>query len=389
MKFFILLSFFAVSLCGVCNAQSASLAHRGLPFIKESDQLKMQQQSASFYAAIEPLSKELGVHAVNVLSSGRMISRGTVTKAGIVTKWSEIDSRGASLSVVGFDGVRRKAVVKAVYLEYDLVLLECKEGLPAVDFSSAKTPDVGRFIFAVGPAKDSHGFGVVSVEPRSLRDQDKAYLGVRMGPVDGAKGVLVEWAEPKSAAAQAGLLRGDIVVKIDQMNIGGLHEMRSYLQKLSPGDTAVLTFIRGNKQFSVDVKLGATPQRRKAVSPRMQQMKRMGGSVNQVAEGFPDVLQSDMQVSAIDSGSPVFDLDGNFVGVIVARASRIKTYIITAEKLSEQLAKKPDLVVRDPGVSQAEIIPEPKRSPAIQAEIRRLKKVIEQAERRLLELQSE
>mgnify|MGYP000188665362 CR=1 FL=1 len=368
------------------SAQSHDLARRGLPFIKKIDQLKMKTQSDDFYSAIQPLSQKLGVHAVNVLSSGRIIGRGTVTESGIVAKWSELGSRRYDLAVVGHYGVQREASVKAVYLEYDLVLLECDEGLPAVDFASKVIPEVGKFILAVGPAKDSHGFGVVSVEPRSLRDQDKAYLGVRMGSVIDGHGVLIEWAQPNSAADKAGITRGDVVTQIDQMQVGGLYEMRSYLQKLSPGDLAVLKIKRGEEKFSVDVQLGATPKRQKSTSRRMQYMKSMGGSLNEVAEGFPDVLQSDMQVDSVDSGSPVFDLDGKFVGVIVARASRIKTYIITADKLADQLKKKPDMEaapkVKVKSPTRAERLAAKKRE-----EILQLREIINRAQRRLSELE--
>ncbi|MFT5905403.1 MAG: hypothetical protein ACI9E1_001000, partial [Cryomorphaceae bacterium] len=41
-------------------------------------------------------------------------------------------------------------------------------------------------------------------------------------------------------------------------------------------------------------------------------------------------------------GAPIVDLNGDFVGVVVAKASRIKTYIIEGDKLDELLNSDPD-----------------------------------------------
>ena len=68
----------------------------------------------------------------------------------------------------------------------------------------------------------------------------------------------------------------------------------------------------------------------------------MGGRVNEVSEGFPQVLQSDMQLKSNFCGAPIVDLDGKLVGVMVAKASRIKSYIIEGKKLDELLKSVPD-----------------------------------------------
>lgn len=378
--------------CGVVtlSAQAQQLAQRGLPFMKDQDQRIMKVQSDALYQAIRPLSEKLGEHAVNVYSSGRMVGRGTIVAGGIVTKWSEIGPKSYQIVVIGHDGVKRRAFVKAVYQEYDLAILEYGEGLSPVKLANAETPAVGSFLLAVGPAKDSHGFGVVSVEPRSLRESDRAYLGVRMGDVLKGKGVLLEWVQPRGAAARAGLGRGDVVTHIDDFKVTGIHEMGNVLQKKSPGDTAVVRFRRGDRSFAVDVRLGARPEMDKAESRRMQQMKNMGSSNNRVAEGFPDVLQSDMHVKNSDAGSPVFDMDGNFVGVIVAKASRIKTYIIPAKNLEALLKTEPDMVADAETLKRFKAqLEEPEQSPAVRAELRKLRAQMRRIERRIFELESE
>ncbi|MEO1857756.1 MAG: PDZ domain-containing protein [Rubritalea sp.] len=370
-------------------SQSRELSRRGLPFLRAADQQILQQQSDGFFKAIDPIADMAGVHAVNVFSSGKMVARGTVTAEGILTKWSELVSRGDSIWVVGHDGVKRHSFVKGVYLEYDLALLDYGGGLPAVELKQANTVALGDFLIAVGPAREAHGLGVVSVTARSLRESDKAFLGVRMdfNPIKGG-GVRLESVEKGSAAARAGLVAGDVVTQVNGKKVDGLHEMGNFLQSLKPGDQIVLHFRRDKREFSVDVILGARPEVKQFSPQRMKQMKRMGGTINDVAEGFPDVLQSDMQIEAIDAGSPVFDLDGNFAGLVVAKASRIKAYIITPDKLSLQLETKPDMTASLE--KQTRLIDQRREgiSPAEAKELRQLRDIIERAERRIFEIES-
>ncbi len=370
-------------------SQSRESARRGLPFLKPVDQQILKKQSDGFFKAIDPIADKTGEHAVNVFSSGRMVARGTVTTEGVLTKWSELVSKGDSIWVIGHDGVKRDAFVKGVYLEYDLALLDYGGGLSAVDMKQAKAVEPGEFLIAVGPAKEAHGLGIVSVAPRSLRESDKAFLGVRMdfNPVKGG-GVRLESVEKSTAAARAGLVSGDVVTQVNGKKVDGIHEMGNFLQSLKPGDQMVLRFRRDDREFSVDVILGARPEREQFSPQRMKKMKRMGGTINDVAEGFPDVLQSDMQIEALDAGCPVFDLDGKFVGLVVAKASRIKAYIITADKLAIQLETKPDMTA---SLEKKTHLIDQRRSgitPAEAKELRQLRNIIERAERRILEIES-
>lgn len=371
-------------------SQSRESARRGLPFLKPADQQILKKQSDGFFKVIDPIADKTGQHAVNVFSSGKMVARGTVTTKGVLTKWSELVSKGDNIWVIGHDGVKRDASVKGVYLEYDLALLDYGGGLSAVDMKQTKAVEPGEFLIAVGPAKEAHGLGIVSVAPRSLRESDKAFLGVRMdfNPIKGG-GVRLESIEKGSAADRAGLASGDVVSQVNGKKVDGIHEMGSFLQSLKPGDQVALDLRRDDREISVDVILGARPEMEQFSSKRMEEMKRMGGTINDVAEGFPDVLQSDMQIGALDAGCPVFNLDGKFVGLVVAKASRIKTYIITADKLTLQLKKKPTMSASLE--KKTGLIDQPKAgiTAAETKELRQLRNIIERAERRILEIESQ
>jgi hypothetical protein len=67
---------------------------------------------------------------------------------------------------------------------------------------------------------------------------------------------------------------------------------------------------------------------------RLDVMERMGGDISRVRSGFPQVLETDMFLKPNEAGGPVVDLDGNFVGVTLARASRVRSFIIPAASLA-------------------------------------------------------
>lgn len=323
-------------------AQDRERAARGLPFVSELDAKVLRTQSNSFFKAMTPLAMEKGKHAVNVMFGRRQLVRGTVTEQGILTKWSEVNTYRANLSIVGYDGVRYPVVVDQVFKAHDLVLLRYSGKLPAV---AIETPQpnlrLGSFLVAVVPTLEAQGLGVVSVAPRSLREQDKAFLGVHMDyrNVEGG-GVLLRSIERGSAAAAAGLNAGDVVTKVNQKPVNGLLEMSNFLQQLSPGQVIPIEIRRRGKTLLVRAELKSRPQLRRIPQSRMNRMKTMGGPINKVSEGFPQVIQTDMQLSPTDVGAPVFDLDGKFIGIVAARASRIKTYIIPASQLSQIVSRQ-------------------------------------------------
>lgn len=360
----------------------------GLPFMRDKDVKVLDKQASGFYQAVEPLAEKTREHAVYIEYRDKVIALGTVTSSGIVTKWSEIRPFVQELFLVGFDGVRRGVALKSVYNDYDIAVLAYNGSLPAVDLKATNEPDVGSFIYLSGPGKGAHGLGVVSVKSRSLREQDKAFLGVRMDvdPVENG-GVRLMSIEPQTAASDAGLQAGDVVKKVGDREVNGMIEMGNVLQRLKPGDKINLTILRGGETVQSDVTLGSRPEFRRISPERMDRMRKMGGSVNTVGEGFPDVLQSDMQIEARESGGPVFDLDGKFVGTVVARSSRIKTYIIPASKLDELLKTAPDQhqdIAATETVTNNVVTDEKTKK---QLEIKRTRRLIDRLERRLEELE--
>ena len=317
-------------------------------FVRSEHRPILTKQAEDFYKVIDPLVKDISNSTVVIKVDDKIVSAGTVTDRGIVTKYSELAKASknavSGIRMIAKDGTSYPINLLHIYNSYDIAVIENIGKLPAVNLKKSVTPEVGSFLVASGASDQALAMGVVSVKPRSLLEQDKGFLGVVMDmntPVDG--GVMLTDVEPLSAADRAGLMPGDVILTVGGNPVTNMLEMRNFLQKQMPGDEITISYKRnGVVSAGVKVKLGAAREIPQFNRSRMNVMKRMGGRVNEVSEGFPQVLQSDIQLKSNFCGAPIVDLNGDFVGVVVAKASRINSYIIEGSKLDELLNSVPD-----------------------------------------------
>ena len=73
---------------------------------------------------------------------------------------------------------------------------------------------------------------------------------------EGTRCVLIEKVVPGSAAEQAGLQSGDLILKLEDKQITSGEELSSAIGEYKPGDKAVLTIQRDSKELTVEVTFG-------------------------------------------------------------------------------------------------------------------------------------
>jgi S1-C subfamily serine protease len=83
--------------------------------------------------------------------------------------------------------------------------------------------------------------------------------GALIGPSTDATGATLPAITPDSPAAAAGLLDGDIVLKIEDQVIDAEHPLDAVLTSYRPGQTIKLTILRGSNQMEISVTLGTRP----------------------------------------------------------------------------------------------------------------------------------
>ena len=96
---------------------------------------------------------------------------------------------------------------------------------------------------------------------------DRGYARVRLGvmPAMGGNdvdGVLVESVSAGTSAADAGIVKGDILLMWNGKEMATAGDMMSHLRDHKPGDEAVIKLRRDGKEMEVTVKLKAGEQRR-------------------------------------------------------------------------------------------------------------------------------
>ena len=88
----------------------------------------------------------------------------------------------------------------------------------------------------------------------------EAFLGVALADrLDGGTGALVQEVVPASAAAEAGLQVGDIVLSVDDEAVTGRAGLIATIRDHAPGDRVTLSVRRDDDVISLDVTLGARP----------------------------------------------------------------------------------------------------------------------------------
>ena len=205
--------------------------------------------------------------------------------------------------------------------ENDLVLLKTPDKNAAgvdINFQDDATPKTGSFLIT----PDSDGTGLVSVVSSksfaSKKNKRSGFLGVRPADYKDKGGAVLEMVTNGGAAKRAGLKVGDIVTKLNETEITDQAEMRDFLKKVNPGATVIATITRDDEEMEKTIELGEFTS---------------GHSADRVAksarrDGFTKVILHDADLKPADCGSPVFDLKGNFVGLNIARNSRVRSYLI-------------------------------------------------------------
>lgn len=73
--------------------------------------------------------------------------------------------------------------------------------------------------------------------------------------INRTKGVYIAGVNPGSGAEQAGIQKGDVIYKINDIEVNNSAEMQEQIGRLRPGDKVKVTYLRNNKEYTVQVTL--------------------------------------------------------------------------------------------------------------------------------------
>ncbi|MFT5124249.1 MAG: S1-C subfamily serine protease [Kiritimatiellia bacterium] len=312
----------------------------GMMGMTEEDFAALDTQFNGLLEGHRPAIKNARKSTVAFFKGEAQVALGTVVDANglILTKASEARLAGKYLEVE-IKGDRYSASVLKTFDDYDLALVKVPaKGLTPAAFYTGDQPDIGAFLTAPGASGDDPiAIGVLSVHSRSLDGSDRGFLGVQLAPAD--VGVRVGDIVPGTAAVEAGILRGDLIVQLDGQAYNSVPEFIAAVGKHHPGDKLHFKIKRGDEEKDYEIALGTRPKM--DLGPgrqdRFDRMNLMGGPLSETRDDFPMALQHDMPLDPAQCGGPVVDLDGHVLGINIARAGRVKTYAIPSDKIAELL----------------------------------------------------
>ena len=284
---------------------------RPLPELKKLTSLYAELETRLESNCVE-VTSEIGGKEENVLgtliaNSNKMISKSS--RVG-VRPFVMMDEQKVDLRVIARDRQTDLIVMALPTLNKNGVNLFEPEQL---------LPSMGRFLISPDP----EGRGYVSVWGTRLfpckKRETKGFLGARMEDTDDGVGVVVLQVV-SGGARNAGLRPGDVITRMDGRSINSMSAMLKFLHNSDPNRTVDVTLIRDDATIKKEITLGAKPPTVDHVAERMKKSGRR--------DGFPLVLSHDATVRPSECGGPLYDLQGNFIGINIARGSRSRCYAV-------------------------------------------------------------
>lgn len=316
------------------------------PKIPKADQAIADRQADEFYQTIRAVAGKAGKSVIPYYSSGNPIGFGVSLGGGFfLAKLSEVEAPGPRLFVFSEESGAKKLNLLGGYPEHDLAIVYA-EGfdVPAVEWANGAELLEGAFLTAVSDDGEAAGIGVKSVSARSLRPEDQGFLGVAMNTRAFGDGVRISGVTRRSAASEVGIRAGDVITSINGVKVKGFHEVSTRLKRIKMGEQAEIILSRKGQEITVKPTLQGNPEEAKE-SKRLAWMQ---GGRSKVHDGFPNVMQSDMELEVNQTGLPVVDLEGDVVGMVIACAGRISTLVLPGEVILDLLAQEPVTNARDP-----------------------------------------
>lgn len=291
----------------------------------------------SVRSAFEEVIHDANRSTVRVLVRGRQVALGTVvdTRGRVLTKASEL-SRPGSMSCQLHSGQQYAAHVIAESNRSDLALLQ-------MDVPGSTQLEAGRFEeiepmlgdwLAVPDSREDQPVvvGVVSSQEREIK-RHQGLLGVFLG--NQRDGAVVEFVIPDSSAEEHGIQAGDVIISADGNPIRSREQLQQVVGSAMPGDRVEFGIRRMDRDILRKVTLGRRSFDGLGIDS--SEAAHEGGPLSRRRSGFNQVIQHDCPLRPNQCGGPVVNVEGQIIGINIARASRIESFALPASLVIQEL----------------------------------------------------
>ncbi len=291
-----------------------------------------ERQNEALLSTLAPVVQNVADSMVGIWKDDRMVALGTIVSSDghIITKASEVQKRAPVQCVV--NGEKVSARIERIDEQSDIALLKVGvDNLKAISWSDSST-ETGSFIITPGIEKTVVALGTYAASPRSTVSGEQAFLGVN--PDKAAHGVMVSEIQEGDASFNAGLIDGDVITEMGGEAIVEVGDLVNAVRRHHPGDKVEIRFLRGGQPMSTRATLAGRNLSGEQAA-RFKMMNRMGTIVSRRADNFPFVFQHDAPLFPEHCGGPVVDLDGEVIGINIARQGRASTLAIPASRVRD------------------------------------------------------
>ncbi len=152
-------------------------------------------------------------------------------------------------------------------LQTDAAINPGNSGGPLVD-RDGRVLGINVSIFSLSGANDGVGFAVPIAVANDVAERvvageaiESAFLGVTGEDVEsGQAGAVIGEVNPGTAADDAGIEVGDLVISLDGVRVQGIGDLAAQVRTHRPGSTVELIVVRDGEQLTFNVTLGERPE---------------------------------------------------------------------------------------------------------------------------------
>ncbi|MEC8560348.1 MAG: trypsin-like peptidase domain-containing protein [Planctomycetota bacterium] len=312
------------------NLRALDSAESTHPIVFQPADLDNGRNDRAMRRVLEEACSEAARWTIRVFNGGEQVAFGiVVTESGLaITKASEVDPRDSEIMVGTPDGQLVMAEPLAIDRTLDLLLMQLpdRRWTPAplaVDHAEIES---GTMVISAGPDPQPISFGITQLDEyeSDLSILDKAFLGISFQDFEeGALGALVRGVVGGTAADRAGIARGDVITRIDGREVSGPNGLQAALSTLRAGSVVEVDFFRDGTSMRERVRLGSRAEATDEYESGNDEIR-----VSRHDTGFGTVIQHDGLVRPEECGSALVNLDGDLVGMNIARNDRTRTFAL-------------------------------------------------------------
>jgi len=214
----------------------------------------------------------------------------------------------------------------------DLVLLEIdvklKGGIALAAFATDSTQltQLGKFLISPQPQQA----GVISVLGNTqfaiAKGPNPAFIGITTNEKDGK--IIISMVQPRSPANIAALQTGDEIVSFNGKKLVKAEDLAREMAHYRINDTLNLQLNRSGVAYNKQVVLKARRLNERHIAYQFTDGR------SERRDGFNQVLVHDARLKPAACGGPLFDLEGKFYGINIARLSRTSSLALPVAVLN-------------------------------------------------------